>query len=312
MASHNSTANSPRFRVMRDDIGKRFVVVDTVAIEIYEFNTKLAADQDCARRNGTLKKSRGRRVYDAKTDRDIDPDTGRQFDADTGREIDPPLKPREQRLVDTCQAWLPPILRTWSGEVAAQCGYGGARRKSWPTYRIMRTLDAPAERFKFSADTLSDVHFTIWETYCEEAEMGRLLAVHYLSPDPDIIKGAHFGLSRRQYQREVDTAYRWLARQFVQRPQLPAIERTVTLPGNTSSDRAAAALAATWLAITRPSQDDYQWIGPRRATRRDQTGVPLVNRSRRARAHEDDVGDDDDTGSFALDRADRANLRLVK
>ena len=295
MARSNPTPN-PRFRVER--MGAVFLLLDYVDIKYEIFYSRIDADRECVRRNGAVPKR----------------SPGLSIDAETGRERAlewcEPLTPHEQRLVDNFRSWLPASLRAWALEAAAQLGYGGARRKSWPTYKIMKILEAPIELFKFSAESLWDLHYTIWPSYpsAEEPEFGKLLAIHYLSPDTDIIKGAYFGFSRRQYQREVDAAHRWLAREVAQHPHFFAPHRTKgaeTSRNGPISRRGLPEAAAALLSVTR-------W--------------------RQIQAREDSEGEDDHTatyvapavrdparrwvapevGDWALDAADRANLRLVK
>jgi hypothetical protein len=252
MAYKNRTPNLPRFRVER--IGDQFVILDSVAVKYDLFASRLEAEQVCAARNGTAPgrksteptisrqfREKGVTVeeidafYDA-CDRADAPrlwemrrSAGAVFHSVDGceyrvrvrgeTEAPPRPAPVAGKSVEVYKNWLPPLLRDWAEQIATHFGYGGTKRGSWRTYRVINAIRADGwDNFAFENAASSELHCEVWQPYAPltqaQIELRRVLAVHYLAADPDHIKARYFGVSERTYRRQVDAAHRSLALRF--------------------------------------------------------------------------------------------------
>jgi hypothetical protein len=233
MASKKHTTNPLRFRVER--IGDRFVIFDAQTwtyTQCQPGTSGSQADQECAARNGTgRQKTSESPVHQQFRDKFRGPGVTSEDLAEYSglrpREQRPPgldtLTPKARQLLDNAKTWLPPMLRAWANEVATQCGYGGARRRTWHTYLVAKAIRKEATTFTFTDSAIEGLHYDVWPTppdswECRgdiEIEQRTALVVHYLSPDPDRIKAAYFGVSERTYQRLLDSARQMLALHYV-------------------------------------------------------------------------------------------------
>jgi hypothetical protein len=230
MASKNTTTNPRRFRV--ETIDARFVIFDS-ANWTYTLcppgASRIHAEQQCAVRNGTNRqkasespihqqfrdKFRGKGV----TSQDLAEYFGGVLPEERSLAPLDALTPKARRLFDNAKKWLPPMLRAWANEVATQCGYGGPRRRTWHTYLVVKAIRKEANAFAFTQGAIERLHFEVWPTDSrdcpDDIEQRKVLAVHYLSADPDRIKAPYFGVSERTYQRSLDSAHRTLALGYV-------------------------------------------------------------------------------------------------
>jgi hypothetical protein len=130
---------------------------------------------------------------------------------------------RVQKLVDAYKTWLPALLETWADEVILQCECAAT---AWPTYRIMRLIDANTFVFRSKNDHIAALHRLVFPSrlsryysfYFYDAELfelRKLVSVHYLSGDPAHIKAAYFGLSKRHYLRLLNAAHRFIAARWI-------------------------------------------------------------------------------------------------
>ncbi len=227
MASKKHTTKPLRFRVER--IGDRFVIFDAETwtyAQCQPGTSRFQADQECAARNGSGRpKASESPVHQQFRDKFQGPGVTSQDLAEYSG-----LRPREQRspgldtltpkarqLLDNAKNWLPPMLRAWANEVARQCGYGGARRRIWHTYLVVKAIRKEATTIAFTDGAIEGLHYDVWPTLPDSGEWGveieqrKALAVHYLSRDSDRIKAAYFGISESAYRRQLNSAHRALA-----------------------------------------------------------------------------------------------------
>lgn len=227
MAFKKTTTPVLRFRVER--IGHDFVIVDSRDLKFIEFEpgtTRAEAEKQCDARNGVAQAKTSESPVHQKL-REKFRTTGIRLDELGGGPRDRwlcqgNLTARAQRLLDNQKSWLPPMLREWANEVASQCGYGGARRRSWRTLLVMEVIQTEGMAFNFArGSTVASFHFAVWPSLPHswepesEIELREILCTHYLSADPAQIKAAHFEISEREYYRRLTSAHRGLARSWV-------------------------------------------------------------------------------------------------
>jgi hypothetical protein len=230
MDTKDST-KKPRHSVQQ--IGTRYAIFDETAWTYtlcQPGTSKVQAEQQCGERNGT---GRGRKKSETSTSlhrrfcekgitpEEIDPiDDNYYVSLDEYRPTES-VSRQAQHLIDTYRNWLPRMLRVWADEVALQCGYGGARRRSWHTFLVMKALESDVCDFACTPGVIDGLHFEVWPTRVSDwqgdifIERRQVLAAHYLSSDAAHIKAGYFGVSERPYQRQVEAAHQWLARRWV-------------------------------------------------------------------------------------------------
>lgn len=231
----NHTPKLRRFRV--SSIGDRWTIFDTHNVHTKlcpKGTTRLEAEKACAQLNDGIDNAKAVPAGKLPVTREFQQagiTRERLFKIDEwDREKEDIIDPLAPHRVATWKTWLPPILRAWSDEVATQCSHGGAKRGTWPIYKIfevLRTADLATDldAFKFTDDfVLRNLHEALWPTFDwrwrvdfditeEEIEHRKVLCIHYLSRDSDRIKSAYFGVSERTYQRQVTAAHNWFAAQ---------------------------------------------------------------------------------------------------
>lgn len=221
MASKKHTTNQPRFRVMRDDIGNGFVVVDTVAIKIYEFATKDAADRECARRN-----SIGRQKTSEPAELPIlreklrkggllSPEESELLDRPRDWDLKPVRPRRDPQVIDQIRQALPSLCRDWGSNLARQAGVDDVQRRAMTTDQVVAAVglaDTGGFSAQFDLETLAEEFRELRWTCLEDEGFRGVIAVNYLSSEPARLKARYLGLSERNYFRKLDECHQWLAR----------------------------------------------------------------------------------------------------
>lgn len=230
MASKKNTTNLPPFRLI-SGIGKGFVIVETDPLgieELPEGTTQAEAQKLCDLRNGIRPSAEPPSLHRRFVDNGVTPEDIDSFADDTGRNTEwesgaslPLSTPRAQKVIDNHRKWLPLLLREWAGEVATQCGFGGAKRAAWHTYLVFKAIRAEPYTFAFTRAEIDDLHYRVWPVPADpsvgdkEIETRTALAIFYLSADAVRIKAAYVGASERTYHRQIIAAHRWLAHHWV-------------------------------------------------------------------------------------------------
>jgi hypothetical protein len=253
-------AAPPRFRAMRDDIGNGFVVVDSVAIKIYEFASREEADQDCARRNGEGRQKTSEPAElpslreKLRKGGVLSPEESAVLKRPRERDLKP-VRPRHdpQLFVDQIRKVLPSLCRAWGCEVARQSGIDDALRRAMTTDEVVTAVGFAAglanTEVPFSHHTIGTLDEELrpirWTCLEDEGFRGAI-AVHYLSSDPARLKAGYLGLSRTDYFRKLDEGHRWLTRCLAAEydgnpidfdPEAQdAMERDITDGGRSTSD----------------------------------------------------------------------------
>lgn len=215
-------AKPPRFRVMRDDIGKGFVVVDTVAIKIHEFASRQEAETECDARNnvGRPKTSEPAElpVIREKLRKQgfLSPEESALLERPRESDLKP-VRPRRdpQAFIDQVRKALPTLCRDWGYELTRQAGIDDAQRKAMTTDEVIAAIGlAGGGGFsaQFDLETLAEEFREIrWGCLEEEGFLG-VIAANYLSSEPARHKARYLGLSERDYFRKLADGHRWIAR----------------------------------------------------------------------------------------------------
>jgi hypothetical protein len=231
MASDNFTTLAHRFAVERID--GSFVIFDSQTWTYTACSpgiSRVDAEKQCAVLNKPVNEKRSTErttLYREFHAKGVTPERlsewvdsyHHQDDDAVHRTPSAPTNARHQR-VEEYRSWLPLLLRRWADAVAKRAGYDGPRRKLWFSFIVLKAIDAGELEFTHGDADLDEVQFAllpIHYPYVHDGdsdgvlELRRVLAVHYLSPDSDILKGGHLGMSRRTYQRQAEAAHLWLA-----------------------------------------------------------------------------------------------------
>jgi hypothetical protein len=263
MASKKFNTDPKRFRVERID--GCFAIFDTTEWKYTlcsRGTSRFEAEQECVARNGDNRpkasESSAHQTFRDKfhsqgkgvTSEDIE-----EYFGDSPKECSLGLNPQTlqaQRLMANIKTWLPPILKAWANEVTEQLGYGGTMRNSWYTYLVVKAIRQEGHgRFTFTSDAIANLHYEVWPTFDWglenlDSEARSTLCVHYLSADPAHIKAAYFGLSEREYYRQVGAAHQGLARSWLIGTGEHAICQAQDAHGVSEDDETN-------------EDDDYQW-----------------------------------------------------
>lgn len=208
-------AKRPQFRVER--YGDRFAVVDTIAIKIYEFASREAAELECDARNGA-RRQRTTEPPELPILREklrkqgfLSPGELETFNTRCANEL-LPAKPafNPQLFVKA----LPKFMRAWATELARRCRIDDAQRRSMTTDEVIADISTAGDIFLSAHRVLnrldSELRPIRWGRLEDEGFQG-VLVVHYLSNEPARLKAEYLGLSERGYFRKLEAGHRWLA-----------------------------------------------------------------------------------------------------
>lgn len=216
-------------RYVVERIGVRFVILDIQECsyrECSEGTTRLQAEEQCRVLNEGRRADSKQRcptsLHREFTGHGVTAEWlskwfGDRYEGDV-QEMQDSLTERQEHLIATYKSWLVPMLFAWSDEVAELCGYGGAKRKTWPTHRIIKMIEE--DTFHQIPRTFESLHLQIypsdrWREWADDSHAmthKALLSVHYLSPEPTPIKAAFAGMPKSSYMRVIDEAHRLVAR----------------------------------------------------------------------------------------------------
>ncbi len=228
----NRKPSAPRYKVER--VGDRYAIFDFVAVKYEIFDTRDAAERECSKLNGaTAPKTSESPIHEQfrKKFRSTGI-TAEEIAAYYGEQTPDPVvrTAKARKLLENAKKWLPPMLRAWADAIAAQCGHDRDRR-AWPTYQVIARIRKGDLDFRIArASVAGQIHEMIWPhpeeqpMPSDEIEPHTVLAVHYLATDGATIKGAYFGLSEREYYRQLGAAHLWLAREWVGERDLGALD----------------------------------------------------------------------------------------